>query len=268
MSVYRNDKPEDFRTAVESISVHQAVRPDEVLIVVDGPVPPKLQDEIKSLAKEISYSRVLWQRENQGLGKALRLGVENAKYELIARMDSDDIAAPDRFEKQLKAFEIDPTLSIIGGHITEFVDSPSNVVGKREVPSTHEEICKYMKTRCGFNHVTVMFRKSEVLRVGNYQDWFWNEDYYLWIRMMIGGCKFANIPEPLVNVRVGKDMYARRGGMKYFKSEAGIQKFMFNNKIINLPRYLFNVFIRFIIQVCMPNWLRGFVFKKLFRTNN
>ena len=122
-----------------------------------------------------------------------------------------------------------------------------------------------MKSRCAFNHMTVMFRKQAVLDAGNYQDWFWNEDYYLWIRMMLNGCKFANLTDVLVNVRSGRNQYARRGGMKYFRSEAGIQRLMLNNKLISWPRYAFNVFVRWCIQVAMPNWLRGFVFRTLFR---
>ena len=156
-------------------------------------------------------------------------------------------------------------MDIVGGQISEFIDSPDNIVGKRIVPTDNEDILGYMKQRCAFNHMTVMFRKQSVLRVGNYQDWFWNEDYYLWVRMMLAGCKFANLPDTLVNVRVGKDMYARRGSMKYFKSEEGIQRYMLQHHLISFPRYLYNVTGRFIIQVLMPNWLRGFVFRTLFR---
>jgi hypothetical protein len=104
-----------------------------------------------------------------------------------------------------------------------------------------------------------------VLQVGNYLDWYCNEDYYLWIRMVEAGLKFANLPETLVNVRVGKEMYARRGGWKYFKSEANLQGYMFKHGIISFPRYCFNVAVRFGVQVAMPNQLRGLIFQKLFR---
>ena len=159
----------------------------------------------------------------------------------------------------------DPQLSIVGGTISEFIDNPDNVVGLRVCPLTNVEIREYMKARCALNHVAVMFRKSEVLRVGNYQDWFWNEDYYLWIRMQLAGCKFANLLDILVNVRVGKDMYARRGGWKYFRSEEGIQRYMLKHKLIGLHRYLYNVIIRFILQVAMPNCVRGWVFRTFAR---
>ena len=266
MSVYKLDKPDYFRTAVESISIKQTVKPNEVLIVVDGPVPDDLRSMIEFLAEEISYVHILWQKENKGLGTALQVGMENASNEIVARMDSDDIAINTRFAKQLPAFDEDPALSIIGSSISEFVGDPYNVVGRRDVPTTNEEIRKYMKSRCAFNHMTVMYKRSEVMKVGNYQDWYWNEDYYLWIRMMLGGCRFANISEPLVKVRVGKDMYARRGSIRYFKSEVGIQTYMYKHNIIAFPRYCFNVFVRFVIQVLMPNKVRGGVFRLLFRS--
>lgn len=117
------------------------------------------------------------------------------------------------------------------------------------------------------NHVTVMFRKSEVLKAGNYQDWFWNEDYYLWIRMRLAGCKFANVPEVLVNVRTGSDMYARRGGIKYFRSEKALQKYMLDNNVIGFSTYLMNVLKRFIVQVLLPNDIRGWVFRTFARQN-
>lgn len=266
LPVYKNDKPEDLYVAVESISEKQTVKPDEILIVIDGPIPERLVIVINELCNRISNIRVLRQPVNKGLGFTLQKGIENATYEIVARMDSDDISYPERFEKQLKVFETNPTLSLVGGTITEFIDSPQNIVGRRIVPQLHDEICSYMKSRCPFNHVTVMYKRSDVLKAGNYQDWFWNEDYYLWIRMMMAGCKFANISDPLVNVRVGKDMYARRGGINYFKSEAGIQRYMYRHRLISLSRYAVNVAIRFIVQVLMPNNIRGFVFQKLFRS--
>ena len=115
------------------------------------------------------------------------------------------------------------------------------------------------------NLVTVMYRKSAVKAVGGFMDWYCEEDYYLWIRLAEARYKFANLPDNLVNVRVGKEMYQRRGGWRYFKSEARLQRYMLNHGIISFPRYCFNTFGRFVVQVAMPNKLRGFIFQKLFR---
>lgn len=265
-SVYKNDKPEFIRVALDSMLVAQTVKPDEIVLVQDGPVSyetSRLLLEYKDNYGE--KFNVIKLSENKGLGNALMLGVERAKYDIIARMDSDDICMPDRFEKQLAYLELHPECDIVGGQITEFIDTPGNVVAKREVPLTHEEISKYMTSRCPFNHPTVMFRRKTVLEVGNYMDWFWNEDYYLWIRMMEHGCQFANLPDVLVNMRSGRDQYSRRGGKKYYKSEKAIQKYMLKHGLISRAKYMRNVFIRWCVQVAMPNWFRGWMFRTLFR---
>ena len=208
-SVYKNDNPEYIKEALDSLLVYQSVKPTEIVLVQDGPVPYEtsrlLQDYLDKYGKLFHIIKL---EKNGGLGNALKIGVENAKYDIIARMDSDDIAAPDRFEKQIAYLESHPECDIVGGQMTEFIGEPEHIVGRREVPLTNEEIYDYMKSRCALNHVTVMFRKEAVLKAGNYQDWFWNEDYYLWVRMMMVGCKFANIPDVAVNVRSGADQYA------------------------------------------------------------
>ena len=266
MSVYRNDNSEDFRLSVESI-YYQTVVPDEIVLVVDGPIDKKLDAVIMQLKSSIPILKVFKLSQNMGHGVVRNKAINLAKNELVAIMDSDDIALKDRFEKQLKCFEQDENLSIVGGAITEFIGNPSNIIARRVCPTTDNKIKAYMKSRCGFNQMTVMFKKSDVVRAGNYQHWHYNEDYYLWLRMMLAGCKFANLSDTLVNVRVGKDMYARRGGWRYFKSEAKLQYYMLKNRIINPFRYLYNLVVRFVLQVLMPTQLRGWVFRKFARDN-
>lgn len=265
MSVYKNDNPVDFKSAVESVSIIQTRKPDEIIIVVDGPIPHELNCELSTLIERIPEIKPIYLQVNGGLGNALRVGTEAATNDIVARMDSDDIALPDRFEKEIGFLEENPDVVMVGGQISEFIGNPDNIVGNREVPCTNEEIYSWMKKRCPFNHMTVAFRKSKVLQVGNYIDWHYNEDYYLWIRMAEAGYKFANLPDTLVNVRVGREMYARRGGWKYFKSEKGLQDYMLKKRFIDLGTYLFNVVVRFGVQVAMPNSIRAFIFKKLFR---
>lgn len=268
MSVYRNDKTEYVVKAIESITVNQTRRSNEIVLVVDGPVSSELQSLISEYEQSSNFVfKVIRLFENKGLGNALKIGVEQATNEIIARMDSDDISAPDRFEKQIGYMETHPECDLLGGQISEFIDVESNVVGIRRVPCSHTKILMWLKGRCPFNHVSAMMRRSRVLACGNYMDWYCNEDYYLWIRMALAGCKFANLPDTLGNVRVGKDMYARRGGWRYFKSEAALQKYMLANKVISPFRYLFNLSVRFVVQVMMPNRIRGFVFRRMFRTN-
>ena len=265
-SIYKNDKPEFVRIALDSMLVNQSVKPSEIVLVQDGPVSEGLSSLL--FEYEMNYPTimsVIRLKQNEGLGNALMLGVEAAKNEIVARMDSDDICIPNRFEIQLAYLKAHPEVDIIGGQMTEFVDTPDNIVGRRKVPLSNDEIYDYMKSRCALNHVTVMFRRSGVLKIGNYQDWFWNEDYYLWVRMMMARCKFANVTEVLVNVRSGANQYARRGGRKYYESEKGIKKLMLDNGLINRTEYFINVAQRYIIQILMPNRVRGWVYRTLAR---
>lgn len=263
MCVYGGDDPIWFKTAVDSI-LEQTVRPDQVALVVDGPVPEKLDAVIRDYESMPQFS-VVRLPENRGHGEARRASLAACTNELVALMDADDISVPDRFERQLALFAQCPELDIVGGIINEFIDTPDNVVGVREVPREDADIKAYMKARCPMNQMTVMFRKSSVERVGGYQDWFCNEDYYLWLRMCLAGMTFANLPENLVNVRVGKEMYRRRGGWHYFKSEARLQSWMLKNKVIGPVTWAINVAKRLVVQVLLPNRLRGWVFQKFAR---
>jgi glycosyltransferase involved in cell wall biosynthesis len=264
MSVYKNDIPEYFCIALDSI-INQTMPPSEIVLTIDGPVLEDLNAAIAKYEKKYSLLKVVRLIENKGLGIAHQIGVNNCTNELIAVMDSDDIAVSNRFEKQVKCFMAEPNLDILGGYISEFVGQVDNVVGIREVPLDDKNIKNYLKWRCPLNHMTIMFKKSSVLKAGNYQDWHYDEDSYLFCRMYLVGCIFRNIPDILCHVRVGKEMYKRRGGWKYFASEAGLMRFMLNNKIIILYQYLINIFLRFVIQVLMPDNIRGFIFKYLFR---
>lgn len=263
MCVYIKDNPEWFKTAVESI-LNQTVKPSEVVLVVDGPVNAQL-DAVITHYENNPIFRVVRLPENVGHGKARRAGLTHCRYELVALMDADDISASNRFEKQLEMFEADESLAIVGSNITEFVEEPDNVVGARVVETNDAAIKADMKVRCPMNQVTVMFRKSAVDKVGGYMDWFNEEDYYLWLRMYLDGARFANLPDHLVNVRVGKEMYQRRGGKKYFLSEAKLQKYMYDNKVIGFIDFIVNVGKRFIVQIVLPNKLRSWVFKKFAR---
>ena len=263
MCVYGGDDPTFFRTAVESV-LHQTAVPDEMILVVDGPVPEQLEQVISDYEKRAEFHTIRLP-ENQGHGNARRTGLDACSHELVALMDADDISLPDRFEKELSCFSEFPEVSVVGGQISEFVGDPANTVGKRIVPCTDEELKRFMKKRCPFNQITVMLRKSEVSSAGGYMDWYCDEDYYLWLRMALNGAKFACVPDILVNVRVGEQMYQRRGGWKYFCSERKLQRFMLRKKIIGMPQYLVNVTKRLIVQVLLPNRLRGWVFQHFAR---
>lgn len=263
MSTYKNDNINFLGHAIDSV-INQTKKPDEIVIVVDGPIPKEnflLLNEYSKKNKEI---RIIKCKENMGLGLALRKGVEECNNELIIRMDSDDISKCDRIEKLYKEI-VNGKHDIVGSNITEFINDENNIVSRRVVPEKDDEIKKYIKKRCPMNHVSVIFRKESVQKVGNYESLLYNEDYLLWIKMAQAGMKFYNIQEDLVNVRVGSDMYKRRGGRKYFRSEKRIQDYMLKNKIISISVYITNIIKRYILQVLMTNNMRQFVFQKFAR---
>ncbi len=266
MSVYKNEKPEYFAQAVDSV-LNQTLMPNEIILMRDGPVPKKLQKIIDGyLSGEyrdlFSYYPM---KTNHGLGNALKLGVIKAKYDYIARMDTDDIAKSNRFELQVKYMEEHPEVSVCGGQIFEFIGNKNNVVSKREVPLEHSDIVRFMKKRNAFSHMTVMFKKQDVIDAGNYIEMYLAEDYYLWCRMMVRGYIFANLPEILVYARTGTDMYKRRGGYKYYLSLKKLEEFKQKNKLTNRIDYLSTLSMRFLIHVLLPNKIRAIAFKCLAR---
>ena len=262
MSLYAKEKAEYFSQSMESI-LNQTVLPDEIVIVKDGPLTEELE---KTLDGFVSANPSLYKtvplETNRGLGLALAEGMLHCTNELVARMDTDDISRSDRFEKQLAEFEADPELDICGSHIIEFEDRPEHVVCKRTVPLDDADIKKYQKKRDGFNHVSVMFKKEAVMRAGNYQSCMLMEDTLLWVNMIQTGAKCKNIDDTLVYVRIGKEMYERRGGYAYFKKYKEGRKKVRKTGYISGFDYYVSLVVQFAVAM-MPNRLRGFVFKKI-----
>ena len=264
LCVYYKDDPNDFETALSSV-VNQTLVPNEINIICDGNLTSELDNVIYNYQLKYKFINVFRLKKNQGHGYARRYGVECCKYNLIALMDADDVSINDRFRMQIDVFRKYSDLSVVGGQIYEFKGNIDNVVGRRELPQNDSNIKKYMKKRCPMNQVTVMFKKDDVISSGNYIDWYCEEDYYLWIRMMEHNYKFYNIQKNLVFVRVDKGMYGRRGGLKYFKSEKRVQYYMYKHGMINFFEYLYNISIRFIAEVLLTDKARVLLYKIFLR---
>lgn len=261
MSVYYKDNPIWLKQAIDSV-LNNTIKPNQIVLIVDGQIPNEL---VQVLTEYKNNLDVLQLEKNSGLGIALQQGLLKCKYPLVARMDSDDISLPNRFELQLKEFENNPNLTIVGGYIQEFDSQTNEKTSIRKVPLEDNKIKQYVKTRSPFNHPSVMFKKEDVLKVGNYQTFYQMEDYYLWARLVKENYQMKNIPEVLLNFRTDKNMFARRGSYKYFKSNKEISKQMLKMKIIKYHYYLFNIIVRFITQVLMPNNIRKLFYKKVLR---
>ena len=264
MSVYHKEKPEYLKQAIESIQA-QALLTDDFVLVCDGPLNDALDGVIFAKQQEMgTVLNVVRLAKNGGLGNALNEGIKYCKNELIARMDSDDIAYPDRCEKQLSVFDEHPEVGICSGIVEEFTTDPNTVDAKRVPPETNVEIVEFAKKRNPENHPVIMFRKQAVLAAGGYQHFPLFEDYYLWIRMLQNGAKFYNIQESLLYFRFSPAMFKRRGGLKYVTTELRFQNQLRNLGFITSSEYLYNVFIRVITRM-MPNSLRAILYKKALR---
>ncbi len=264
ISVYKKEKAEYLKQALQSV-INQTLKPTEIVIVKDGPLTKELDECIENFQKQHpKLFKIITFKKNRGLGLALRDGVKACKYEYIARMDSDDISKPDRFEKQFNYLQKHPEIALLGTWITEFSKDENNPDTVTKLPCTHQDILKFAKKRNPFRHMTMVLKKEAVIEAGNYRDFLWFEDYDLWVRMLQKGYIVANIPEYLVNVRADEKMFARRGGYQYLKQDYRFQKFLLNSKFIICKQFIRNIFYRIIVRI-MPNKLRIIFYKKVLR---
>lgn len=264
MSVYHKERPEYLKQAIESIQV-QSLSTNDFVFVCDGPLNDELDAVIQTKQLEMGENlNVVRLAKNGGLGNALNEGIKHCKNELVARMDSDDIAYPDRCEKQIAVFNTHSEVSICSGIVEEFTTDPNTVDTRRVPPETNAEIIEFAKKRNPFNHPCVMYKKSAVKAVGSYQDFYLLEDYYLWLRILMAGYQGYNIQEPLLHMRAGSDMYKRRAGWKYAKTQAKLFKFMKQQGFIGNGQYIKSCVIRS-GSALAPNWLRKFMFERVLR---
>lgn len=266
MSIYYKEKPEYIRQCFDSL-LNQTLQANEWVVVEDG----KLTNEIYAVLDEYTakYPGLLKRiplTRNRGLGLALREGVPQCSNAIIARMDTDDIARRNRFEKQYAQFVKDPELDICGSCIKEFEGTISNIVSKRVVPLTDAQIKEYQKKRDAFNHMTVMYRKEAVLRAGNYQSCLLMEDTLLWVHMIQSGARCMNLPECLVYARVGRDMYDRRGGLDYYKKYKMGRKKILDTGYISKKQYVQTLIAQFVVCI-VPNAARKWIFNSLLRNH-
>lgn len=263
MSVYYKEKPEFLREAMESIW-QQTVKTDDFVLVCDGPLNVSLDVIIDEMqATHPDTLRVVRLEKNSGLGIALNEGIKHCQHEIIVRMDSDDIAFPNRCERQLKVFREHPDVSLCSGTVIEFRDTIDNVVGKRELPVTHEEIVSFSRKRNPCNHPSVMFKSPAVEAAGGYiEKYHLFEDYYLWVRMLMNGAKACNIKEPILYMRTPADLYMRRGGKAYAKDMLAFHRWLKEKGWISVGTYLTGALPHALVCV-LPNNLRGLIYKVL-----
>ena len=265
MSVYYKEKPEYLSLSIESM-LNQTVKPDEFIIVKDGPLTMELDEVINNFVTAYPKTfNIIVNETNLGLGPALAKGIENSKNELIARMDSDDYVVSTRCERQLEKFREDPKLGMVGSYEAEFVDDIDNVISIHRVPSENDEIERFMHRRCSVLHPTVMYKKSAVLKSGNYQPVLLYEDYDLLARMVLEyHIKSYNIPEPLYYIRTSEDFFKRRGGIKYAKTVLKFKWGQYRKGYMSLMDFCISGLGQAFVCV-LPNSLRKSFYMKFLR---
>lgn len=262
MSVYHADQPDWLRLSIESI-LNQTIPTDDFVIVCDGPLSEGLNQVLNEYSEINSCIHIFRLQKNVGLGNALAFGIKCCKNELIARMDADDISLKNRAQIQLKLHK-NGNYDVVGGEILEFMDNPKHPTGIRSVPECANKARDFYIYRNPLNHVSVMFKKSSVLRAGNYQDMPYREDYFLWIRMLEKGAKLYNIQKPLVLVRAGDAMYKRRAGKRMLSSCISLAKYMKNGGFLTNFEYI-KVLVMWIGGATLPTKVRKKIYKKSFR---
>lgn len=263
--IYSKENPAWLKLAIESIQ-DQTLPTSDFVLVCDGPLTPELDGVIAEKHCQMGEILMVVRLEkNVGLGNALNEGIKHCRNELVARMDSDDIAYPDRCEKQVAIFNKYPIVSICSGTVMEFSKNPETINCKRVLPEKNKEIIEFAKKRNPFNHPCVMYKKSAVEAVGSYQHFYLLEDYYLWIRMLMAGYEGYNIQEPLLYMRAGTSMYKRRAGRRYAKTQIELFRFMWKQGFINAWQYAESCIIRS-SSALSPNWLRKYMYITFLRS--
>lgn len=265
MTVYIKENPEHFRTSLKSILIEQTHIPDQFVLVYDGPVGKELSDVAESF-KPLFHNEydIVELPENVGQGAASNAGLKKCKYDLVARMDSDDISSMDRFESELAIFEKDDSVDVVGGFITEFRDDPDNITGVRAVAENHNDIAAKFKHRMAMNNVTVMFKKSAIKEIGGYAEGRANEDFNLYVRLLLANKKFYNIQRPMVNVRVGNNMLERRGDIEIYYAWKKNQSLLYKGGAINAFEYFINCVICYCFVKC-PKSVKYLLYKGVLR---
>lgn len=265
MSVYKNDNAAFLKTALESIYESQTRKPDEIVVVFDGPLTEELYSVLDAfrIGKE-EVVKYYQQETNKGLGEALRIGSEYCTGDYIFRMDSDDISDKYRFEKQCAYIESHPDIDVLGTDIAEFNTSINEKMRVRVCPQYHGDIVKMVKRRSPMNHVTVCIKKEALVKCGGYETLLLLEDYFLWIKMIISGCKLENINETLVFVRIGNGFNGKRGSVLRIKGWKVLQEFMLEHGLITKKEAIINMIYIYGFVYC-PNWFRKIVYDKFLR---
>lgn len=263
MSVYNGEKPDYLACAMKSI-LNQTVPPREFLIIIDGPLRSELWDVLNRFEHDNSCIKIVPLKKNVGLWNALRVGVEQSAYDLILRMDSDDFSLSTRAEKQLACLVKNPEIGCCGTNVEEFDAETNNVIAYVDLPCSDADVRNYARRRNPIRHPSLMYRKQDVLRAGNYQKMPFFEDYDLILRMLSSGVVVCNLPYPLVKMRVNNAFYERRGSVRYLRHMCRFRLACAKRGDVSAWQFITSVIPHAAVCI-MPNFLRTYVYNKFLR---
>jgi glycosyltransferase involved in cell wall biosynthesis len=262
--LYRGDSAEALKIAVESM-IKQTIKPDEIVIAVDGPIGPELDSIISEYERKNDKLFSVYRFSvNEGLGKLLNKALPLCRNEYIARMDADDYSCPERMEKQFAVLKTHPEIDIVGCNVDEFSGNTDNIVAHVVLPETPEAVRKFAKRRCPIRHPTLLYRKSDVLKAGNYSVQDHGQDYELIVRLLQHGFNVYNIQHSLVSMRISKDFYRRRGGLRYLMGIYTMKKNFLKIGFMSFKDFIIS-FGGHALVIFMPAWLRGMVYNQFLR---
>lgn len=259
LSVYQEEKPEYLNAALRSIWDEQCLKPDQIVLVEDGPLTAELEETISSCKAKLGDVLCIVPLENNvGLAAALNAGLLHCDHDLVARMDTNDVSLTERFALQVNFMLANPNIAVCSGQIDEWDEHMHQRIGTRQVPLTHDEIFRMARSRNPINHPAVIYRKSAVLAAGGYPQ-IYPEEYPLWCLMLMRGDKFANLDQCLLRMRTGQDFFARRG-REFLRGELEILKLQRQISMISRYEYARNYVIRCVVRLS-PVWLKRFLYR-------
>lgn len=264
MSVYDAEEPEYLSLALDSV-LDQTCRPNEIVLVEDGPLTAALDAVVSRYAAEHpGLFKIIRISENVGLGRALNQGLQECSREIVFRMDTDDVCYPERFQKQIEFLEMHPEITVLGTSIQEFDQHPGDLGRYRDLPTSGEALLTFAKYRNPLNHPTVAFRKAHILEVGSYQDLPLFEDYFLWARVIQAGYTIHNMEEPLLHFRVGNDMVGRRHGLSYGRKEYAFLQRLKKIGFLSSSEFMMSLLVKTPLRL-LPKSMLSLLYKKFLR---
>lgn len=261
LSIYNKEIPSFFSSAMNSIWHEQSLKPNQIVLVQDGPLTSELDSEITRWKTELGdVFTIVALPKNVGLAAALNQGLKHCKHDLVARMDTDDIAMPERFKLQVAFMESESDIAVSSGYIEEWNSDFSEKISSRYLPLAHDDIIAFAKLRSPISHPACIFRKSLIFDVGGYPD-IYPEDHLLWVRVLQAGYKLANIPYFLLRMRTGEDFITRRG-YKFLKGELTSYRQMYRIGFLTLSQFIKVTFLRSLVRLS-PDLLKVWLYKRM-----